>query len=54
MTLQIKTIPERVKEGLTSGTMTMREAQETMCKAGFFSYIPSESQVYNYLNMFNR
>ena len=42
--MQIRPVIQEVAEDLDK-TMSMREAQELLCKSGWFNYLPSEKEV---------
>ena len=41
----LNTILVSLRNGLEADAITMREAQESLYKAGWFNYLPSEKQV---------
>ena len=45
----VKTLLASLRDELVAGTITMRTAQESLYKAGWFNYLPSEEQVRNIL-----
>lgn len=49
--MEIKSILESTRDKLENGQMTMREARELLCSAGWFNYLPSEKQVTHLLQM---
>lgn len=45
-----RTTLQAISEGLESGKMTMRQAQEKLYFCGWFNYVPSPKQVMTTIN----